>query len=79
MKTLYTISLNGKLYLTTRTDKAWDFCLRFGAEIEHKEQTTRTIDGIEFQERSIDEILTNLKHLIFSNKISEKQRNTNRK
>lgn len=65
MKKLFVMDLNGKEYLTTRDDNAWDFCLTQGAAVVAVEQTNRTIDGVEYRERSFWEIYNDLKIMLF--------------
>lgn len=62
----YTIELNGRQYQTTREDKAWDFCLRFGAEIKKQEEADKVIDGIECIERTWEEIWMSVQQLLLS-------------
>lgn len=60
---LYVMILNGKRYLTTSLEAAWQFCTCFDILIEEILQSTRVIDGVEYQEQSLEDIYKTIKRI----------------
>jgi len=63
MRKLFTLIIGSKKYITTNDAVAWDVCMRFNAEIQSIGQTNRVIDGLEYQERTGEEIFESIKRL----------------